>query len=72
MQNYRYNCCKNIHDLFDCLDITCFKKYYKKKCDQYAIDNNVVRIEHTNNANDENSDDSDYDDWVIKNIYYKT
>ena len=74
METYLYNCCKNLLDFFDCLDLSCFKKYYKKdKCDlDHIYDVDHVDGGHLNDADDEKSDDSDYDDWVIKNRYYKT
>ena len=70
METFLYNCCKNLLDFFDCLDLTCLKKYYKKdKCDHYDADDNV---NNNGDTDGEKSDDSDYDDWVIKNRYYKT
>lgn len=73
METYLYNCCKNLLDFFDCLDLSCLKKYYKKdKCDLYHLDDVDHDDDHLNDADDEKSDDSDYDDWVIKNRHYKT
>ena len=70
METYLYNCCKNLLDFLDCLDLSSLKKYYiKDKCDLYHRDD---VDDDSNDADDEKSDDSDYDDWVIKNRHYKT